>query len=433
MPIDELPIYPTPKQASYAAHNGNHHSSSSGRKLKSSSHQKSYKPSKSGHYQHLQPQHTASHHSSHSQHPSGHYQAPPPSQQSYYQPQAYQPPPPQPQPQPQPPQVTGHGPQMGRPTYNQPQVAPTPQQYYHQSPPAPTAAPVPVPAPTPPQQPMYHQSSSHHQPSSHHQQYAPPPPSTSHHQMPQAQSPRKVYQTVEATSGHNRPSPSHEYSHHSLPQVPMKKPPPSSNSIGQMQPHMRSKESLHEKPLSSKQKLEIELRSVFDKVDINHSGRISKDELSNALLNFDHTRFQDSTIRLMINLFSNAHNGSSKHLNFDQFVSLWKYLSAYKKLFIQADTNNSGDISFGEFQKILEQIGYKLNIDLVLHLFQRFSYKDYETNDSAAIGKLKFDRFIELLVYLRKLTDVFKKYDKDLSGVATINFLDFLFEVSNLS
>lgn len=171
---------------------------------------------------------------------------------------------------------------------------------------------------------------------------------------------------------------------------------------------------------------------MFDKVDTSGSGRISKSELSNALLNFDHTKFQDSTISLMINLFTNP-NSNSKHLNFDQFVSLWKYLSAYKKLFIQADTNNSGDISFGEFQKILEQIGYKLNIDLVLHLFQKFSYKDYNNSDSTAVGKLKFDKFIELLVYLRKLTDIFKKYDKDLSGVATINFLDFLFEVSNLN
>lgn len=183
----------------------------------------------------------------------------------------------------------------------------------------------------------------------------------------------------------------------------------------------------------SKQKLELELRSVFEKVDVNKSGRISARELSSALLNFDHTRFQDSTIELMIKLFSSTSSTGkvSRSLNFDQFVSLWKYLSAYKKLFIAADTNKSGTISFGEFQKIIEQIGYKLNIDLVLHLFQKFSNKDSE--EQGAVGKLKFDSFIELLVYLRKLTDIFKKYDKDLSGVATIDFSDFLFEISSLT
>ena len=139
----------------------------------------------------------------------------------------------------------------------------------------------------------------------------------------------------------------------------------------------------------------------------------------------------------MIKLFSGSNSSSSgslKSLTFEQFVSLWKYLSAYKKLFIAADSNKSGDISFGEFQKVLEQIGYKLNIDLVLHLFQKFAQKASDDGyDDGSVGKLKFDAFIELLVYLRKLTDIFKKYDKDLSGVATINFLDFLFEVSNLS
>lgn len=221
-------------------------------------------------------------------------------------------------------------------------------------------------------------------------------------------------------------------------------PPPSQQQIYQQQqqqyqaPHTSngnyskrnaSKESVESSKTtsSSKQKLESELRIVFEKVDTNRSGRISAKELSYALLNFDRTRFQDSTIRLMINLFSTS-DSSSKSLTFEQFVSLWKYLSAYKKLFIQADANKSGDISFGEFQKILEQIGYKLDIDLVLHLFQK-----YAMHENGGIGKLKFDNFIELLVYLRKLTDVFKKYDKDLSGTATISFSSFLFEVSNLN
>lgn len=183
--------------------------------------------------------------------------------------------------------------------------------------------------------------------------------------------------------------------------------------------------------VSAKQKLEHELRAVFAKVDTNKSGRISAQELSQALLNFDQTRFQESTVVLMVKLFSSLLDVAAaplKSLNFEQFVLLWKYLSAYKKLFMQADTNKSGDISFGEFQKILETIGYKLNIDLVLNIFSKFS-----SAGGTGVGKLKFDSFIELLVYLRKLTDIFKKYDKDLSGVATISFSDFLFEVSNLT
>lgn len=136
----------------------------------------------------------------------------------------------------------------------------------------------------------------------------------------------------------------------------------------------------------------------------------------------------------MIKLFSHPTGGlASSSLNFEQFVSLWKYLTAYKKLFVAADVNKSGDISFGEFQRIIEQIGYKLNVDLVLHLFQKFANKESFDDGSVAVGKLKFDAFIELLVYLRKLTDIFKQYDKLLTGVATIDYLDFLLEISNLT
>ncbi|WPK26986.1 hypothetical protein PUMCH_004357 [Australozyma saopauloensis] len=203
---------------------------------------------------------------------------------------------------------------------------------------------------------------------------------------------------------------------------------PNPSSLSRKKPP--AKEAAPDAKADSRQRLEAELRLTFERVDTNRSGRISVRELSSALVNFDNTGFQDSTVQLMIKLFTTS--GSPAGLNFEQFVSLWKYLTAYKKLFVAADTNKSGDISFGEFQKILEQIGYKLNVDVVLHLFLKFVNKDHH-GPATSVGKLKFDSFIELLVYIRKLTDIFKQYDKDLSGVATINYLDFLMEISNLT
>lgn len=192
-----------------------------------------------------------------------------------------------------------------------------------------------------------------------------------------------------------------------------------------------SNDSSSDSKSESKQRLEAELRSTFERVDADRTGRISLRELSSALVNFDNTGFQDSTVQLMIKLFTTSRSPAG--LNFEQFLSLWKYLTAYRKLFVAADTNKSGDISFGEFQRILEQIGYKLNVDVVLHLFLKFVNKDDFSFTTSTVGKLKFDAFIELLMYIRKLTDIFKQYDKDLSGVATINYLDFLMEISNLT
>ncbi|KAI5959649.1 hypothetical protein CANMA_004085 [Candida margitis] len=410
--MNDLPQMPTPQQASYQQHQQQYNNRKQAQQSNSSSSKVNYKPPQ-------QSRNTSSHSNASYQSPQ-YYQQPPPNdyyrqqqppqntgfppQQMYQQPPVYQmPPPPQPQPQ------------------VQPQVQPQSQQQYTQQYGSP--------------QPIYsnHTQPVHPQQYQQQQQQAPPPPQLqsqhSYHsqQAPiptpqqQYQSPRNQYESVHGSSSGS---------------VGKKPPPVTSSPPRQQRPVNKSKESLNEKPLSSKQKLEIELRSVFEKVDVNKSGRISGKELSYALLNFDHTRFQDSTIKLMMSLFTNQGDGSSssssyssnKSLNFDQFVSLWKYLSAYKKLFIQADADKSGDVSFGEFQKIIEQIGYKLDIDLVLHLFSKYSLKD-----SGEVGRLKFDSFIELLVYLRKLTDIFKKYDKDLSGTATIGFSDFLFEVSNMS
>ncbi|CUM63611.1 uncharacterized protein PRCAT00001192001 [Priceomyces carsonii] len=407
MPGDELPMYPTPQQAAYVVGN-TPQSSRSYNSNPTGGQNMLYRPLNNAKYsnpQYGQPLMPVVQGNYTSQSHQQHYQAPPP------------------------PQVQAH---------TQQYYPPTQQQYYPQQPvavapaPAPTALPAPPLHPSqqyyllyqnPPQQVHQHQQQLNHNLSSQHRPPVPPQP-----QVPQARYPlQESPLSQRAPSGQSYNSPqATQPSHH-------KKPPPMN---GQYNSNNKSKDSLPEK-VNSKQKLENELRSVFEKVDTSRNGKISAKELSLALLNFDHSRFQDSTVILMIKLFSSS-NGSPqnlKYINFDQFVSLWKYLSAYKKLFIQADTNKSGDISFGEFQKILEQIGYKLNVDLVLHLFLRFSYKDADSgfDNGINVGKLKFDAFIELLVYLRKLTDVFKKYDKDLSGVATINFLDFLFEVSNLS
>ncbi|OBA17032.1 EF-hand, partial [Metschnikowia bicuspidata var. bicuspidata NRRL YB-4993] len=272
---------------------------------------------------------------------------------------------------------------------------------------------------------QYHQQQQHNQQQQPHHQRQQPPQALAAPRAASYSGPQYVHPPVPTLSPpavHLPSTPQMAGRGH----APAKKAPPSTAS--------RSRESLEDTPKhAAKHRLEAELRATFDRVDANRSGKISQRELSAALVNFDNTGFRHSAVRLMIKLFSSPASGLASGLNFDQFVSLWKYLTAYKKLFVVADVNKSGDISFGEFQRIIEQIGYKLNVDLVLHLFQKFAVTDSHDDGSVAVGKLKFDAFIELLVYLRKLTDIFKQYDKQLTGVATIDYLDFLLEISNLT
>lgn len=390
MASNDLPVYPTPQQVAYAANgqqsqprrNTRPHTGQPGHpysQLTLASNLPDMPTTRT--YMAAQPTHQK------------HSQVPPQHPQQFYsqplqvQPQQrplvnYQYQQPQQLPPPQHPQLPLYAQHQYQPQYFQGN-APVP-------PPVAPSAPPPAPVPAPIQYQQFQPLAAHYQPA--------------HLQLPHSQ-----YSGAPIASPTSQQTP-----------VPVtKKPPPKDRPRDNETPKM-----------SSKQRLENELRATFERVDTDRSGRISARELSLALTNFDNTRFQDSTVRLMIKLFTNE---SSSSLNFEQFVSLWKYLTAYKKLFVAADVNKLGDISFGEFQRIIEQIGYKLNVDLVLHLFQKFANKDYVAQETVVVSKLKFDSFIELLVYLRKLTDIFKQYDKSLSGVATIDYLDFLFEISNLT
>lgn len=418
---DDLPLYPTPQQAAYVIP-GNEPARSLNQNGKSSS----YRPANnqansqaSNQYAHLQP--------SVSYGQDSNYNAPTP--QQYYQPPVPQHQPPQQQQQHQSHQSHQSHQQSHQPIQQQyQQYQQPPRQQVQQSQHRPS--------------PQQHHSYTH--PAPQQQQHQPQHQQQQHSQQPQHS---QQYQHTDQQSINSfnqlRISPQPKYLQHSNPSQNQNQSHPQQSQPSSYSTRLASASSsssnLQKKPppVDQKVKLEQELKLVFEKVDKNGSGKISARELSYALINFDNTKFRDSTIILMIKLFStNPKSNSlpSKLLNFDQFVNLWKHLASYKKLFMQADIDNSGDVSFGEFQNVLKEVGYKLNIDLALHLFQKFSYKNLDEFDAGiTVGKLKFDSFVELLVYLKKLTDVFKKYDKEKIGVSTIGFSDFLFEVSNLT
>ena len=128
-------------------------------------------------------------------------------------------------------------------------------------------------------------------------------------------------------------------------------------------------------------------------------------------------------MRLMINLFTTNH-----------FVVV-KFRTIYKPLELPSQRTRNCLLLLikinlvisllVELQQIIEQIGYKLNVDLVLHLFQKFENKEQSPYDTQIIGKLKFDAFIELLVIFAALPTSSRSMDNDQSGVATIEYLDF--------
>ena len=50
----------------------------------------------------------------------------------------------------------------------------------------------------------------------------------------------------------------------------------------------------------------------------------------------------------------------------------------------------------------------------------------YTTYDKSGQGKMSFDLFVQSCIVLKRMTDVFKKYDEDRDGYITLSFEEFL-------
>lgn len=151
---------------------------------------------------------------------------------------------------------------------------------------------------------------------------------------------------------------------------------------------------------------------------VTDTGQLSEKELSAALVNGDWTAFDPHTVRMMIRMFDSDRSGA---IGFEEFCGLWSFLASWRTLFDRFDTDRSGTIQRDEFQNALIAFRYRLSDGFVDLLFR--------TYDKRNEGVLSFDLFVQACISLKRMTDVFKKYDDDRDGYITLSFEDFLTEI----
>ena len=135
-------------------------------------------------------------------------------------------------------------------------------------------------------------------------------------------------------------------------------------------------------------------------------------------MNGDWTAFDIQTIRMMIRMFDSDRSGT---IGFDEFCGLWSFLASWRTLFDRFDVDRSGNISLDEFNDALVAFRYRLSPPFVELLFR--------TYDKRQEGVMSFDLFVQACISLKRMTDVFKKYDDDRDGYITLSFEDFLSEI----
>ncbi|KAI9828635.1 MAG: hypothetical protein M1832_001738 [Thelocarpon impressellum] len=160
------------------------------------------------------------------------------------------------------------------------------------------------------------------------------------------------------------------------------------------------------------------LLPLFRAVDKDGSGHLTERELGAALVNGDWTAFDPQTVRMMIRMFDTEKTG---RIDFEAFCGLWGFLAAWRALFDRFDEDRSGNINYDEYSKALVAFGYRLTPQFVQVLFR--------TYDKRGENAISFDLFVQSCISLKRMTDVFKKYDDDRDGYITLSFEEFLTEI----
>ncbi|KAK9239756.1 hypothetical protein V1525DRAFT_424465 [Lipomyces kononenkoae] len=159
------------------------------------------------------------------------------------------------------------------------------------------------------------------------------------------------------------------------------------------------------------------LYQIFSTVDKDGSGKLSGSELRSALVNFDKTKFDPETIRLMIKLFDSDGSGT---INYAEFKRLWNYLGEWLERFQQFDLDHNTTISLDEFSLALKSFGFQFS-----PRFVRFMFNYY---DKRGTGSISFDLFVQANITVQRIHDAFKKYDRG-QGTIQISLEDLLTEV----
>ncbi|KAJ2917712.1 hypothetical protein MD484_g2707, partial [Candolleomyces efflorescens] len=173
-----------------------------------------------------------------------------------------------------------------------------------------------------------------------------------------------------------------------------------------------------------------QLWNWFTAVDTDRSGMIHAEELQQALINGDWSRFDLDTVKMLMTIFDVDRSGT---IGFNEFAGLWKYIKDWQNVFKHFDRDRSGSIDGGELREALAQFGYNLSPGLLELLQKKY---DAKANQTAVRGGpppgISFDRFVRACVVVKQLSESFGKLDSDRDGWIQINYDQFMHTVLSL-
>jgi len=163
------------------------------------------------------------------------------------------------------------------------------------------------------------------------------------------------------------------------------------------------------------------LWTYFTGVDADHSGSITANELQQALVNGNWTKFDLDTVKMLMSIFDVDRSGT---INYNEFAGLWKYIQDWQNVFRHFDRDQSGTIEGRELSEALRSFGYNLSPHLL-----RLVETKYASAPVSGYGPppgITFDRFVRACVVVKTLTEAFQKADVSGSGYVQFSYEQFM-------
>merc|ERR1711970_724180 len=152
----------------------------------------------------------------------------------------------------------------------------------------------------------------------------------------------------------------------------------------------------------------------FQAVDVDRSGHINAIELQQALVNGNMSKFSEDACRMMIDMFDANKSGT---IDVNEFGQLFNFVNQWKGVFQGFDRDRSGSIELQELTQALQQMGYRFSQNFVNNVLARYDPKN---------RRLTLDNFIVVSFQLKRLTDSFKRRDREMRGQAVMGYEDFV-------
>jgi Ca2+-binding EF-hand superfamily protein len=174
-----------------------------------------------------------------------------------------------------------------------------------------------------------------------------------------------------------------------------------------------------------------EIYAWFVAVDQDGSGEISPQELQSALIGDGGLKFSSSTVNYLMSIFD---LDNSRGIGFQEFESLWGYITQWRQMFESFDIDRNGKIDADELGRALAHYDLRVGLPVLDKLVQKYASTSPRSRGPQygppAPPQINLDQFVCACVIVQQMCRLYDQCSGH--GSAQISRDDFIRAVISL-